>query len=67
MVNSTILAYKLGEIAADFLLIGVGGETAFKLYAGFNSFKKFATLHKIASNDPEKIIENLFECLPYLE
>ena len=64
MVNTTLLAYKLGEVTADLIFVATGGVTVVKLYAGFNSFAK---LHKIASNNPAIVSENLFECLFYLE
>lgn len=64
MLNSTIIAYKIGEIAADFIMISIGGQTGLKLYAGLNSVAK---LHKIASDDSDIVFENLFQCLPYLE
>lgn len=80
VINTSILTYRLGEITADLLVVAVGGKAAlaaFKLYGVFGGldrfssllhrFNNFAKLHKIASDNPDRVSENLFECLPYLE
>lgn len=69
------LASRLGKwggiIAAESLwLFETGFKTGFAYYAANSSIQKvseIATQHAIDSNDSEKVTENLFDCLEFID
>ena len=64
-----------GIIAAESLwLCEIGFKTGFAYYAANSSIQKvsekvseIATQHAIDSNDSEKVTENLFNCLEFID
>jgi len=71
---SSTLGKWSGIIAAEALWLSeMGIKTGITYYAAsisatkVSEFATFATQHAIDSNDPEKVTENLFDCLEFID
>ena len=61
------IAYYLGSVAADISLFVVLPNSASYVLKTSQRLSEFATKHRLVLKTREAMLNNLFDCLPYID
>lgn len=59
--------YELGGLIGDFIFISIAPTGVFTASKVVSKFSSIASQHVLVDRTVERISENLFECLPFIE